>query len=319
MFDPSKIPTKEEVLNGIKILSTYQWPTFDNTTSIEQHIKIITNKLTECFNIIPDLMYIHDGKSHLPANLFRARALETFMDTSLISEYSYKPINLTTEIQRCNFPFKPVFYCSNDAGTALLENIKAQPLLQNKRYLVSKWIITNDLNTKIVPYLYGDLPEENAFKLFAEKALNAIPIIFQQKLSDDQVLGLRMYLDFLATAFTTNGYSLSATIAHRLLYSEHKLRTDLFLYPSIQTDKRSINIAIHPNYVDTNMRLVRIYSIEVKDIDQENLHLLFKIDKYAEINNCIIEWKNIDPNDKNYQDSVKEDFNYRGTFDFNQD
>lgn len=318
MQDFSVFPTYDIVKNGIKSLSKYKWPTYDKKYNTDQFIKNITDKLFEHFNVLPDLLYIHDGVKPLSINLFRARSFGTFQDISLISEYKCKPIQLTTEIQRCNFPLKPIFYCSNDAGTAIMEVIRHQPIDTEKKYLISKWRIINDFNIKVVPFLYSDLPAQNYYKLLGVKALSRIPDIFEQKLTNSQIKGLKLYFNYLATIFTTENYSLSASIAHRILYANHNFRADLFLYPSVQTDQRSINIAIHPNFVDVNMQLVRIYSLQVNSINYSTGEFKVVIDKYAEIEENIIMWKPVMPDDEKYKESIKKDFGFGVEFNFSE-
>ena len=309
-------PTLEEVKKGIQLLIGYKWPVFNSTDDIDQHVKKITDKLFECFKVIPDMMYIHSHVKPLPISFFRARPLDTFNDKSLISEYKSTPINLCKNVQRCNFPYKPVFYSSNDAGTALMEIIRNEPFDVERKYLISKWVISNDLNTKVIPYLYSDLPEQNGFRLFGDKVLERIPEVFEQNLTDSQVKGLRLYFNYLASIFTENNYSLSASLVHRILYANHNYRADLFLYPSVQTDRKSINIAIHPNFVDTNMKLVRVYSVQVNKINKDAGEFNINIDKYGTIEGSIIMWKNIKPDDENYMKSVEEDFGSLGKSEF---
>jgi hypothetical protein len=315
-FDFRIFPTYDEVVNGIRSLIGYDWPKFNENDNIDNHIKKVTQIFDKHFKVLSDLIYFHNEQFPLPLNFFRARTFDTFQDTSLFCEYKYKPIHLTKEIQRCNFPFKPVFYCSNDACTALLEILRDQPFDKENIYLISKWTIINDFNTKVIPYLFGDLPEENYYKLFGNKALDRIPDIFENNLSDDQVKGLRLYYNYLASIFTENNYSISAALAHRMLYANYNFRADLFLYPSVQTGKKSINIAIHPNYVDTSMKLKRIYKVKINKINKQIGECNVTISKYADIENSLIMWKEIDPDNKNYKNIIRNDFNYKGNFIF---
>lgn len=311
-------PSEEVVLKGIEYFRKFKWLEFNNGSDIESHIKTITDKLGDFFNIIPDLLYIHHENTEFPFNFFRARPSDTFSDRHLISEYKYTPINLTTGIQRCNFPHKPVFYCSNDVGTAIMELIRNQPFNKERNYLVSKWIKEPNIKTKIVPFLFNKLPEQNYYRILGDKALSSIPDIFQKNLNKSQVKGLRLYLQFLSEAFLTENYSLSASLAHRILYANHNYRADMFVYPSVQLDHKSVNIAIHPNYVDTCMKIERIYSINVEKIDKKKGEFKIIINKYAEVENSRIVWKSLNIEDLEYQKSVRKDFNFEDNFEFKE-
>jgi hypothetical protein len=138
-LDYKNFPDLETVQNRIKKLKVFKWPQYFITSGIEHHLEKIKEILCENFSTFPNLLYIHSGDNELPLKFFRARPLDTFSDTSLICEYSYKPIHLATTLQRGNFPFKPVFYCSSDIGTALGEVIKETNTISEKKYLVSIW------------------------------------------------------------------------------------------------------------------------------------------------------------------------------------
>ena len=211
---------------------------------------------------------------------------------------------------------KPVFYCSSDIGTALAEVIKETYTISERKYLVSSWSIISQKDTKIVPFLYSDLPDQNQYHLLGEWAINRIHTLFKGKLSDSQIDGQKAYLAFLASSFVTENYSLSATLAHSILYAPHNYSADIFIYPSIRTGLKSINMAIHPNFVDNNMRLERIFSIKVKSIDIETGRCEVVIDKYADLNFNVIMWKDLSQEDEKYKEYIREDFAYDKDFKF---
>ena len=76
-------------------------------------------------------------------------------------------------------------------------------------------------------------------------------------------------------------------------------------------------MAIHPNFVDNNMRLERIFSIKVKSMDYEKGRCEVVIDKYADLNFNVIMWKNLSPEDEKYKEYLKQDFAYDQEFNFN--
>lgn len=316
-IEHKNFPDYDVVKIGIQKLIGYSWPKFDYSKDINVQIKEVSDILGEYFNIIPDLISVHNSNEKpLPFKYYRVRPLDTFSDTGLISEYSYKPINLTTDIQRCNFPSKPVFYCSNDAGTALIEVLKDTSTITDRKFLVSVWTLTSDYQAKVIPYLFGDLPDQNLFKIFGEKALDNIPTIFGDSISDSQIKGLKLYLNFLASIFTEDNYSVSASLAHRIIYANHDYRADIFVYPSVKSGLKSINFAIHPNFVDCFMKIIRIYSVQIQYINPSTGLFNISIDKYADIEGSNVIWKNINPNDNHYLEILKNDFRIEGETEF---
>jgi hypothetical protein len=316
--DYSGFPSHDIARAGVQKLTEYNWPKYIYPDNIDDHIKKIEAILGEYFSIILNLLYIHMLDSPLPFKFFRVRTLDSFNDPDLICEYSYKPVNLTTEIQRCNFPHKPVFYCSNDAGTALIEVLKDQNIFKDRKFLISRWSIISEKKTKIIPYLSQDLPIQNFYKSFGDKSLESISSIFENKLNASQVEGLKMYLNFLASVFLDDNYSLSASLAHRTLYATHNFRADIFVYPSVKTELKSINMAIHPNFVDNNMILERIYEVGINYISLKEGRFNIEIYRYADLEGSVIIWKNISPDDKIYQEGIRKDFNVEGDLIFNK-
>lgn len=316
-LDFTKCPDLETVKKGISILKGFNWPQFSSSEGMDHHIKVINDILCKYFYIIPNLLYVHSEDKPLPLKFFRVRPLETFIDTNLICEYSYKPIHLTTTLQRGNFPNKPVFYCSNDPATALIEVIKDSTANKQSKFLISCWSIIRHERTKIIPFLFSDLPSRNDYELFGKWANDRMPTIFNGKLSDSQLEGQKAYLDFLASTFLTNNYSLSATLVHSMLYAPHNYAADIFIYPSVRTELKSINMAIHPNFVDNNMRLDRVYSVSVSSINIKPGSINVVIDSYAELDFEAIIWNDINQNDEKYQAYVRSDFSYDKDFKFN--
>lgn len=58
-------------------------------------------------------------------------------------------------------------------------------------------------------------------------------------------------------------------------------KTDLFLYPSIQSEKKVINIAINPNTVDESLIMKYLLILEVTELDLERNHIQFAISQYG--------------------------------------
>ena len=135
---------------------------------------------------------------------------------------------------------------------------------------------------------------------------------------NDKKEGLMEYLQFLDNSFISDcDYSLSASLAHLALYSDHNLTTDILMYPSVQTRYKGVNMAIHPNFVENNMKITRFYITELNNYNPENGMINVSFTKYADIEKNYINWSNIFPEDKKWNNFIKEDFGHYMNSDFN--
>jgi hypothetical protein len=299
-----------EVKESIERLKQTVFPEYKVKTNIEEYVKRITGMIESEFGFIPNIVYQFKNNEFLK-RFFRARECDKIINIDLIREHSYPPIS-NVNMERCNFPELPVFYCSDDAMTAMLECAKNYGNSDN-RYCVSKWEIipTEDLLI-FESFLHSDLPVENNYYDINVKMRRRIIDMFEEymKISFDfeREEGLLEYLNFLDSIFIAdNNYSISASLAYRNLYAKHNLRTDILMYPSVQTLKKGVNFAIHPNFVDNNLRLTRLYIIGLDNFNPDMSTVQTTIFKYAEVEKNVIMWKKIIPNDDHYNEIVKQD------------
>jgi hypothetical protein len=315
MNESDKFPTVEQVRIKIQKLKGIEWPTYVPGDNVNEYIGKVSDVFTEEFNILPDVVQLIKSNK-FGFKIFRVRAVEDLSDINLICEHSYPPIGITS-LNRCNFPKYPVFYGSNNAMTALIEVVKDRPL-QNKKYCISSWrIYDTDSDITVQPYLFGDLHADNAFKSLQETLNNKVKSIFENKLSDEQEEGMKMYLKFMADTFTNDdSYTISAFFANRQLYAPHNLRTEILIYPSVQTLNRGVNFAIHPNFVDSKMHAIRFYIVEINKVDKVQGAIDLNFTSYGVLERSQIIWKDITPTDPFYREYIKEDFNHDGDFKF---
>lgn len=315
MTDRDKFPTADQVKIKIDKLKNIQWPKYELGDDVNEYIKKVSNIFTGEFNILPDVIQ-PIKPDNFRFKIFRVRELNDFNDINLICEHSYPPIGFT-KLNRCNFPKYPVFYGSNNAMTALIEVVRDKPF-EKKKYCISSWrIYGTDSDILVQPYLFGDLHADNAFKILQEGMNNKIKDIFENRLSPEQEEGMKMYLKFMADTFTRDdSYTLSAFFANRQLYAPHNLRTEILIYPSEQTLKRGVNFAIHPNFVDSKMHVIRFYIVEINKIDKDQGTINLNFTNYGLLERSQIVWKNITPTDTVYKEFIKEDFNHEGDFEF---
>lgn len=260
-----------------------------------------------------NLTYLKPFKaSDINLSLFRARSLNDFHDVNLIREHSYPPLNFT-KIGRCNFPLKPVFYCSPDPKISLFEVSRQYPD-KLKKYALSKWsIIKSDKNVIIQSFLNSELPDNNIFKDFSSDLKTNLSKPFEislnKKLTKTQEKGLMELFNYLDSTFIDDeNYSISASLAHQSLYAKHTYKTDILIYPSNQSKKIGVNFALNPNFVENNLQMDRIYIISLDFISDDFQNVDLTISQYGEVVNNIIIWKHIDKNDNRYHQIIKEDF-----------
>lgn len=80
------------------------------------------------------------------------------------------------------------------------------------------------------------------------------------------------------------------------------------MYPSVQTQFIGVNLAMNPNFVENNLRMTRVYVVQLKKYKPDSGSVSVSFTKYADIRNNMIIWKNIDSEDKEFEEFIKQDF-----------
>jgi hypothetical protein len=315
----TNFPSLENVKSSIDKLRQYKFPKFKENDSPDDFTRQISKIITDEFSIFPNLPKI-EKVNEFGFKFFRVRELSSFTNKNIVSEHSYSPVNLTKVINRCNFPKYPVFYCSTHPMIALCEVVKNDDFTKRK-YIISRWSNhSTDQKMLLEPFVFGDLPDESIFNILKKGILNRLPEIFENKLTTDQEEGMKLYLEFLSNSFIKdNDYSLSASLAHRRLYAQttpNGIKTDIVLYPSVQTKYHGINMAVHPNFVDRLLFPDRFYEVEVNDLDKEVGKINVSFTRYGHFDRCQINWVDLRPDDTLYRDFIKEDFEFKDEFIF---
>jgi len=304
-------PTKIEILKSIEKLNETEFPKFKNEESVPEFVEKISNILLNEFGFMISQKQPINSSRFL-TKFYRVRELDSFTNIDLIREHSYPPIDKVT-IGRCNFPKFPVFYCSNNPMTALLE--VARTFQGNtKKYCISKWELVPS-NEEIIfeNFLQVDLPEENEFSKIKEglrnKISNPFEVSLNKRLTKEQEEGIIEYLKYLDNSFIKDeDYSVSACLAYRALYVDHNYRTDVLMYPSVQTAYKGTNLAIQPNFVENNLKLTRLYIVSFDKFDPLTGRVNIAFSRYGFVEKNIVVWKNIIPYDEFYAQLIKEDF-----------
>lgn len=275
-------PKYSEVITSIAKLKGMSFPKLENSENVEKYIENILGKLDSEFGGIPNIISVLNP-TDFPMKIFRARELKSFSNINLFPEHSYTPVNLT-KMGRCNFPNYPVFYGSDDPMTALIEVVRENDNSKNK-YCISKWeLLPSEKEFIFQSFLEIDLPSENLYNELNKIQINKINKLFSQSIDPETRKGLIEYLKFLNTSFILdNNYSISASLAHRILYPKKQYATDILMYPSVQTKLKGANFAIHPNFVDNQMIITRFYIVEFENYNSASGKINVSIVKYGEV------------------------------------
>jgi hypothetical protein len=310
-MDIKDIPSICKVKEAIRKLAKTEFPKFEVGTSVDSYVDVIIKIITNEFGIILNPKQTFENDKFLK-NFYRVRPLADFKNIELIREHSYPPVNLV-KMGRCNFPEYPVFYCSTNPGTSLLEVVRNN-INSNIKYCISCWELMKSTQKIIFEsFMQIPLPPNNFFNQIGQNTINKInePFIksFNKKLTKEQEDGLIEYLKYLDSSFVNDlDYSISATLAHRTLYAKHDLKTDILMYPSVQSLNNGVNLAIRPNFVENNLRLNHLYILNINSYNLSEGKMNVNIFNYGEVINNDLMWRKPDPGDKKYFDFLTNDF-----------
>lgn len=285
-----QFPSEAEIKEIIARLDSYKWPIYSSDNNPNEFALNILNKLRSEFGILPYLYRIFDPDK-FTFKMFRARKYSEISDLGLISEFSYCPRNLVSDIGRCHFPKLPVFYCANDSLTSIIEILRDKNPF-NQIYCLSSWGV-NHSNYKInaVPFL-GDLPKESLYLILKKNYYTRINEHFDSKLNGDQVEAAKLFIDYFSNSFLSSNYSLSASIAFGALYGEIDHRPQILMYQSYLNPKNGFNLAINPNFVDQHMYLKSILILDLKGFDKEQNRINFTPLSLGTPTGSYINWNN---------------------------
>jgi len=305
--DFSNFPTYEQAKQSIERLKKMNFPQFEDFSNVKEYLNEVEQILFTEFEILPNVFKFFKHKD-FTLQMFRARELSTFTNVNLFTEHSYTPISLTG-FGRCNFPEYPVFYCSNSPTTALIEVIRDEEY-KGRKFCISKWQL-NDVDGKLAfqTFLNTKLDKNNPFQYLRDLELEKMGQPFEDKLDEERKKGLAELLKYFHNLFMEDdSYALSASMAHRSLYANHNMSTDILMYPSMQTKFKGVNMAIHPNFVDNMMRTQRFYILEIIEYNLEENDIRLTFLSYGYIKKNAIIWNPASPDDERFQKYLSEDF-----------
>jgi hypothetical protein len=292
---------------------------YDGSLRIDDYMESTISKIIQVIGEFP----LHITKPDYDSNrwhtkIFRVRPLKDIKCEHLRTEYSYPPI-IHANTLRANLKNYPVFYGSDQPGTSIIEYYQNYSDLNlDEKFCLSIWSIRPNTRIRVSPFIFSSLRKENPYNGISELMLKELPAKFQAVYSDEESLKKKDILEFYSEAFVRDeSHVLSSILAHRYLYANHNLRTDILIYPSVQTDRMAVNFAIQPNFVDESMVLEKVYVLSAKDIVLKNglPDCDLRFFNYGENVDNIIYWKGFDLDNPEFRKMVETDFQNRINMD----
>lgn len=312
----NNFPKIEEIRKGInELLLIKSWDRFKINENPEKYLKELDEFLLSKLGFFP--RFINKFKfENFPYKFYRLRKFDRNMNLSLISEYSYPPVEYVKSIQRANLPNHPVFYCTNSPGTAIIETIKTGEGIdfENDVFFLSEWRIDSKKELNVTPFFFESIEKDSVFNLWQEENKRKLNKILTKYSKEDKNSYLEVLI-YLSNLFIfENTYPITSFIAHEHIYSKDKFSTDIFVYPSFQARRKTVNYAIHPNVVIEYMKLESVYNLKINFLDLEKEIISYSLRNVGENLDGKIIWKKLDANDSNLIGKLKSVFGDEFTF-----
>ncbi len=248
----------------------------DNLNSLSyEEINALYFKL---FGLFPLITMPFRKEFHKDFKFYRVRELREGQnaDISNIKTFDAPSLEDYNNLGRANWKGRNVFYGSQNPYTALKE-VKETSV--GKDFYISKWGINWNIQSldkmPIVTLIYENIPKENIWS-----ALNESQATSLEKLKE--VFGIEGYEKYIHlikrinNLFVVNDsskYPITAFIADKTIYSDKNTSTEIFfpilIYPSVETERKHCNYAIHPDFVKQYMHLEQVIHVELTDIDRD--------------------------------------------------
>ncbi|MDQ2753387.1 MAG: RES domain-containing protein, partial [Bacteroidota bacterium] len=102
-------------------------------------------------------------KPYFDTSLYRVTTQFSGLDETNIS-FFHHPHSAITNLNRCNMPKFPVFYCSEDAETSLIECVSKELPIANAVYYISEWKVKTQRTWRTEVFMLGELPSGHPMK-----------------------------------------------------------------------------------------------------------------------------------------------------------
>nr|WP_321357008.1 RES domain-containing protein [uncultured Draconibacterium sp.] len=268
---------------------------FDKLDLTSKNSKEIGQLYFEYFPLIPYIWFgqkIERFNKHIFYRV-RKNINENEEAINLTSTYSYPSSKLCEHNGRANRNGKSVFYCSDNAITAIME---CQLKTGDIGYL-SIWKPDAKREMRIQYSLPRHLRPDNKWN---EVRKDIHPLIEQHLIENykekkELYIALINYLfkKFISEKFP---YPLTSWLADNYLYSENWI--DILLYPSVAGGQKDCNMAIHPNSVDDNIKFKKVIKFRVVDAQVDKI--AYRPISVGELKNQNIVWRKAQKDEKDF-------------------
>lgn len=220
--------------------------------------------------ILQPFSYIaYEGNKLNLLTTFRARVgiNERSEGVYSVKTFSYPTAQFCRQNGRANLMGKPVFYCSDQGGTAMIET---KPALGDTIYL-GKWGILCNREWRISCFLPPDIPSRNPWYNLAQNQFRHISK-YAQQIGLGKAAHLELITNFLAKAFVEEvpPYHLTSWLADEVLYGYAGI--DMMVYPSFTTSANTCNLAIRPDFADSYMKLQKVYRLLITGLSDTTIN-----------------------------------------------
>jgi hypothetical protein len=206
-----------------------------------------------------------------PITLYRTRMIPANLECNLSEplNFSYPPASSCRHFQRANAPGFPVFYGAIDAQTAMEElRINGEPICENDTIFLSKWRVKDGIRANYANLTLPDIIEEHQLAAEVTKTtFREFKRIFKGQ--EEQFKNTQAILYQESSALFLKGSHIqSGTIAHEILYNSNEASGIVIsgiMYPSVCNKFRSINFALHPEFVDYALEMVSVQKFTFKE------------------------------------------------------
>lgn len=295
----NRYSSKEEVLNAFEEFKKFQTSDYDQ----------IKRKYFELFDILP-ITYTQISQTFLndDFSVYRCRPAKDVKDNKKTKTFSYPNPKDYTSTQRANWKGRNVFYGSDSLLTCLKES---KLINEENEFFISKWGFQlqklSQSEIRFVPYGIMDLPSTNPWSSIFKGGIG-LGNYLKQTYSFEQSQIILSFIKALGEIFAEKSdkfYSHTAFLSDQALFHEETIKKGgllipFILYPSVINNLQSCNLAISPFFVDSYMRLEKIFKVSVTSFKDGVLRLNYNQMGIVESND-FIQWYKMDiEREKNY-------------------
>jgi hypothetical protein len=244
----------------------------------------IREKFFDLFEVFPMSIMFNDTHTLKHLQLYRACPADKVLEwgKSNLASYMGPPKFKDVGKGRANWNGRNVFYAGDSPYVTVVENKKLTP---GKEYYIGQWEIdVEKITEKQIPISYltlNNLSKENPWnniipskEEMKERLIDNFKI--EQKVAEFYV----EMISELSTLFVEDNesYNLSAFIADNILYSNNneKHMPKILIYPSVESNKNSCNLAINPDFAIEYLSLKKVVKIKVSEVQENSFKAAYR-------------------------------------------